>query len=85
MQQDLSINSRNSLNTVSRHLQKEEPSKLEPSFQMSVLDTISRKKYIFISIFPTYLCVILGVAYPNLIGREVRNFRSLWVVRNADL
>ena len=41
--------------------------------QISVLDTVSTKKYVFISLFPTYICVILGSLYPNLIGTVISN------------
>lgn len=61
--QNLSINSKNK--NLNIH---ESGNKLNDTLQMSILDTVSKKQYVFISLLPMYICVILGTVYPNLIG-----------------
>ena len=38
-------------------------------YKKSMNDSISRRKYVIISIVPLYLCVLLGIIVPHIIGR----------------
>jgi hypothetical protein len=56
--------------------------------QASILDSVSRTKYVLVSLLPMYLSVLVGILYPKLIGRFfcygrvnfIRTFWDFWVV-----
>ena len=42
--------------------------------QKSIIDTVSKKKYVFWSLFPMYLSVIIGIVYPKLIRKYLLDY-----------
>lgn len=42
--------------------------------KLTILETISKKEFVLYSLVPMYICVILSVAYPQIIGKPYDTF-----------
>jgi hypothetical protein len=47
------------------------------TLHISVLDSISRTKYVFVSLAPMYISVLVGIGYPKLIGKFIFESNNL--------
>lgn len=48
--------------------------------QKSMIDTVSKTKYVIISLLPMYLAVIIGIVYPKLIRKIFFLFIAFYLV-----